>query len=104
MKITKKERIILIKTLRDKVPDFSLKVAHIYKLLDWKWATIGDESSIPTVSVIREALYRFLDYMKDHESTHYTGGGLEIELEKNEDNSIAAYLRFKVEEYCIPEE
>lgn len=105
MKITKKERISLIETLKDKIPDFSLKIAHIYKLLEWKWATgKNNELLIPSVLEIRKTLYRFLDYMKDHESTHYTGGGLGIELEKNEDKSIAGYLYFKLEEYCIPEE
>lgn len=105
MKITKKERISLIEALKDKIPDFSLKVAHIYKLLEWKWA-IGrnNEFLIPSVLAIRETLYRFLAYMKDHDSTHYTGGGLGIELEKNEDKSIAGYLRFTLEEYCIPED
>ena len=105
MKITKKERMKLIETLKEKVPDFSLKVAHIYKLLDWEWATMkAGEMLVPTVQVIRETLYRFLDYMKDHESTHLTSGGLGIELEKNEDNSIAAHLYFKLDEYCIPED
>ena len=105
MKITKEERMSLVKALKEKVPDFSLKVAHIYKLLEWKWATgKKNELLIPTVLEIRKTLYRFLDYVKDHETIHYTGGGLGIELEKNEDKSVNAYLFFRLDEICILED
>jgi len=104
MKITEAERTILVKTLKKKVPDFSLKVAHIYELLDWGWATIKGEIEVPTATVIRGELYRMIDSMTKCKSIHYTGGGLGIELEKNEDKSIAAYLYFRLDEYCIPEE
>ena len=103
MKITKKERMSLVEALKEKVPGFSLKVAHIYKLLEWKWATgKKDELLIPSVLEIRRTLYRFLDYVEGHEITRYTGGGLGIELEKNQDKSVNAYLFFRLDEICIP--
>lgn len=105
MKITQTERMELVKALKEKVSDFSLKVVHVYKLLEWRWASeIPGELSIPTVSEIRESLYQMIDYVKNHETTHYTGGGLGIELEKNEDKSVNAYLYFRLDEICIPEE
>ena len=105
MKITQTERMELAKALKEKVSDFSLKVVHIYKLLEWRWATeTPGELSVPNVSEIRKTLYRMIDYVKDHECTHYMGGGLGVELEKNADKSINAYLYFRLDEICISEE
>lgn len=105
MKFTKEERIKLTKALQSKVPEFALKVAHLYQLLEWKWTTgVKDEYEIPGVIELRKALYNLIIGLNKAESSDYTSGGLGVRIFKNDDNSIDGWLYFEYNEICIPEE
>jgi len=65
------QRLINVKdSLREKVPDFALKLQHVYQLLEWKW----NEKGVPTVQEIRETLYGLIDDLDNKVHSISTGG------------------------------
>ena len=56
--------------LREKVPDFALKIQHIYQLLEWTW----DKKGIPTVQEIRQSLYDKIDDLNSIPHSISSGG------------------------------
>jgi len=68
--------------LRKRVPDFALKVQHIYQLLNWEWVR-GDKLTIPTVEMIRKNLYSSIDRIEG-KTVSTSSGGLTVYLDKDD--------------------
>ncbi len=74
------QRLINVKdALREKVPDFALKVQHVYQLLEWEWHDRG----VPTVQEVRDVLYGHIRDL-DTKRMSMSSGGLCVWITENE--------------------